>query len=164
MNYILQYSDLATDRNSVGAVQVCNRGVIVGNGKLCYDQCHLCLWACHFFFFFKDRQAFDCLNSCCLSFRICQAEEKVLKGQSLFASSAGHTRHTFGEERREPRALNGWKLKSFHLHVHSFRIFYGALVNPNKYLKEKWDCWVIVGYNVIYPSWNLDNHHLRLIM
>lgn len=60
-----------------------------------------------FFFFFKDRQAFDCLNSCCLSFRICQAEEKVLKGQSLFASSAGHTRHTFGEERREPRALNG---------------------------------------------------------
>lgn len=35
--------------------------------------------------FFKDRQAFDCLNSCCLSFRICQAEEKVLKGQSLFA-------------------------------------------------------------------------------
>lgn len=36
-------------------------------------------------FFFKDRQAFDCLNSCCLSFRICQAEEKVLKGQSLFA-------------------------------------------------------------------------------
>lgn len=35
--------------------------------------------------FFKDIQAFDCLNSCCLSFRICHAEEKVLKGQSLFA-------------------------------------------------------------------------------
>lgn len=35
--------------------------------------------------YFKDRQAFDCLNSCCVSFRICHAEEKVLKGQSLFA-------------------------------------------------------------------------------
>lgn len=57
----------------------------MSNGKLCYEQCHLCLWLCQFFFFFKDRQAFDCLNSCCLSFRICHAEEKVLKGQSLFA-------------------------------------------------------------------------------
>lgn len=35
--------------------------------------------------YFKDRQAFYCLNSCCVSFRICHAEEKVLKGQSLFA-------------------------------------------------------------------------------
>lgn len=61
----------------------------------------------HVTFFFKDRQAFDCLNSCCLSFRICQAEEKVLKGQSLFARVQPAILDTFGEERREPRALNG---------------------------------------------------------